>query len=146
MGGPNHDDYAVTPGWTNDGLTLTKLQVYELDPGVALGNTLFPTLDSGVIAVKSFGWLTFSFDDGAGLALPGYVIVQAPGVGGSPPTLATPDPTEHIASGATEEAQCIFINAGEKWTRRFRLDQEYDAIQFGGDPGFLRVELTTEPL
>ena len=146
MGGPNYDDYAVLPGWTGDGISDTAFQVYLLAPSVASGPQIFPTLDSGVVGIKTMGWLTFSCDDGAGNPVPFFLTIQGPGIVGAPPSPATPNPTEYAASGSgNEDEQCIFVPAGKDWSRRFWLDQEFNALQITDDPAYLRVELTTAP-
>lgn len=134
-------DRYVVPGATGDGDNTTAyLQVYDLASGVPLGETTFPRLAAGG---APYGWLVFSFDDGAGNAVGGYVIVNRIFIPlFAAPALGTPDPTM-TAAGATPANQAIYVAPGEKWMRRFLSGQSYDAIQVSGADAFLRVELTS---
>lgn len=134
-------DRYVTPGTTADGdNTTARLQVYELATGVALAETTIPVLGVGGMP---YAWLTFSFDDGAGNPVGGYVIVNRVFLPLFPaPAIGTPDPTM-TAAGATPENQAIFIAPGEKWMRRFLTAMSFRAIQFTGSDAFLRVEVTS---
>ena len=134
-------DRYVVAGYTGDGDNAASLlQVYDLTTAVALGETVFPTL---VAPGHPYAWLTFSFDDGAGNPLGGYVIVNRVFLPlFAPAALGTPDPTM-TAAGANPENQCIFVGPGEKWMRRFFMGQSFDAIQNTGGDAFLRVEQTS---
>lgn len=142
MAGPHFRDYAVSPGWSGVTLSNSRLQVYVLASGTALGSTTFPAvLGAGGGLPTSIAWLTFTCDNGAGLSVPFYLNTNS-GSSAQAAAPADPDPTED--GTGTPGARCLFIPAGFPYTRRFRQDQSFNALQTSGSDAYLRVEMTTE--
>ncbi|MDA8001008.1 MAG: hypothetical protein MPL62_06915 [Alphaproteobacteria bacterium] len=140
-------DSAVSPGFTGAGTggTTTRVQVYRLTSGVFLPSTIFPAIASGV-GITDAAWLNFTCDDGGdqadpqGVSIPFWVNTNNPSFG--PP--GVPDPTANVTDPSNITGQCLFVDAGKEWHRRFIRDQPFRAIQFSGNDAFLRVEMTSE--
>lgn len=146
-------DANVTPGspvFGDQGDSRSRLQVYNLASGVALGETTFPALlstlpppdkDKSAEAM----WLNFTCDNGAGIGVPFYLITTEIGDPSSNPgALAVPDPLATALPLVTPEQQCIYVPADGEYHRKFGLDQRFRAIQLSGAVAFLRVEGTSE--
>lgn len=150
MGAAKFQDVAVTPGYTGPGTAVqgSRLQVYQLTSGTSLPSTVFPGLDSGTFSASLTDaiWLNFRCDNGAGVDIGFFIMAQNFGIEGfgGPTALPVLDPTEHVASGVNEDRSCIWVPAGDVWSRRFRVGQAFRALQISGDDAYLRVEATSD--